>query len=117
MSRRLRRLDGRPPQVSWALGGTQATLQVTHTLLPRVRHEESVMFTQQEIAMRRILFLGLLLTVGNCSRPQHVKHPVGATDSSFAQLCASPPETTANGTVGCVLKDQSPPPPTVLRVP
>lgn len=66
--------------------------------------------------MRLLLILGLLLTVASCNR-SHALHPAGASDSTFAQLCASPPETTATGTVGCVLKDQSPPPPAVLRVP
>ena len=67
--------------------------------------------------MRLLLVLGLLLGVANCSRPSQTARPAGAADSIFAQLCATPPETTATGTVGCVLKDQSPPPPAVLRVP
>jgi hypothetical protein len=31
-------------------------------------------------------------------------------DTSLTRLCASAPETTSAGTVGCVLKDQSQPP-------
>lgn len=31
-------------------------------------------------------------------------------DTSFRRLCATAPETLSTGAVGCVLKDQAPPP-------
>jgi hypothetical protein len=60
-----------------------------------------------------ITFLVAAVALSACHRApappnRVVPSRVGSTsDTAFLRLCASPPETTSTGSVGCVMRDQS----------
>ena len=62
--------------------------------------------------MVRVLVLAYAINLAGCRRTEPAAQAPAAArsgarlDSSLASLCASPPDTSARGTGGCVLRDQ-----------
>ena len=75
--------------------------------------ENRVRIGEEELMTGRVFGLAAAIGIAGCSQAAPVaQEPIAARrevklDSSLASLCVSPPDTSVNGTGGCVLRDQA----------